>query len=267
MIKLLVADDEAIERKMLVSILEKEFSTEAMVRVAENGRQAVEIAAIWNPDVVLIDIEMPGINGIDAARRILDQQAGTKIIFVTAYGVFIYAQEAVKLGACDYILKPAQPEEVVRSVRRAVGQAESHRQLQALAPEAGRLAPGASGDKTAALMARVRKYLQHNYMLCDISLDSISAILNINASYFSSLFKRSMGINFVDYLTELRMNAARELLLDPLRSTAEVAGLVGYENANYFTRAFKKKTGMTPTEFRRSAAQSARDGRGGEGQP
>ena len=98
MIKLLVADDEAIERKMLVSILEKEFSTEAMVRVAENGRQAVEIAAIWNPDVVLIDIEMPGINGIDAARRILDQQAGTKIIFVTAYGVFTYAQEAVKLG-------------------------------------------------------------------------------------------------------------------------------------------------------------------------
>ena len=201
MIKLLVADDEAIERKMLVSILEKEFSTEAMVRVAENGRQAVEIAAIWNPDVVLIDIEMPGINGIDAARRILDQQAGTKIIFVTAYGVFIYAQEAVKLGACDYILKPAQPEEVVRSVRRAAGQAESHRQLQALAPEAGRLDPGASGDKTAALMARVRKYLQHNYMLCDISLDSISAILNINASYFSSLFGEYL-LQFLRFIAE-----------------------------------------------------------------
>lgn len=258
MIKLLIADDEAIEREMLAAILEKEFGSEALVRLAENGRQAVEMAAIWAPDIILIDIEMPGINGIDAARRILDQRAGTKIIFVTAYGVFTYAQEAVKLGACDYILKPVQPEEVVRSVRRAAGQAESHRQLEALAPEASQLTPTASGDKTAALMARVKMYLQHNYMLCDISLDSISEILQINASYFSSLFKRSMGINFVDYLTELRMDAARELLLDPLRSTAEVAGLVGYENANYFTRAFKKKTGMTPTEFRRSAAHEAK---------
>ncbi len=255
MIKILIADDEYMERDMLTAIIERAFGSEALVRLAENGRHAVEVAAIWNPDVVLMDIEMPGMNGVEAARRILSQRAGIKLIFITAYGVFTYAQEAVKLGACDYILKPVQKEEVLRAVRRAVGQAESHRQLEALAPEVGALTDQAPCDKTAVLMARVQKYLQHNYMLCDLSLDSVSAIVHISASYLSTLFKRNLGVNFVDYLTDLRMQAARELLRDPLRSTAEVAGLVGYENANYFTRAFKKKTGMTPTEFRRSVVR------------
>lgn len=260
MINLLIADDEFMEREMLESILHKHFGSDMQIRMAENGRQAVDMAAIWKPDVILMDIEMPGLTGLEAARRIVDQHSGTKIIFVTAYGVFTYAQEAVKLGACDYILKPVQTGEVIRSVCHAMGQAESHRQLKTMAPEASSLSANDPYDKASALMARVQQYLQYNYMLCDISLDSVSEIVSINPSYFSTLFKRSMGVNFVDYLTDLRMNAARELLEDPLRSTAEVAGLVGYENANYFTRAFKKKTGMTPTEYRRQVAQKKAGG-------
>lgn len=255
MIKILIADDEYMEREMLASILEREFGSDVLVRMAENGRQSVDTAAIWNPDVILMDIEMPGLNGIEASKRIVESGSRGKLIFITAYGVFSYAQEAVKLGACDYILKPVKSAELIASVRRALGQAESHRQLLEMAPETGGLTAEDGYDKTSALMNRVQKYLQHNYMLCDISLDSVSEIVNINASYFSTLFKRSLGVNFVDYLTDIRMQAARELLRDPLRSTSEVAGMVGYENANYFTRAFKKKTGMTPTEYRRSVAQ------------
>lgn len=260
MIKILVADDEDYERALLAEILEKRFAHEAEVRMAENGRLAVDEAALWAADVVLMDIEMPGINGIDAARQILDQRPDCKMIFVTAYSLFTYAQEAVKLGACDYILKPVDPEDVERAVRRAAAQAEAERQLKAMAADR-ELLEGADGcDKTAVLMGKVKKYLRHNYMLPDISLDSVSAILQINASYFSSLFKRTFGVNFLDYLTELRMEAARELLRDPLRSMAEVAGMVGYESANYFTRAFKKNVGMTPTDFRRSIAREQEGG-------
>ena len=98
---------------------------------------------------------------------------------------------------------------------------------------------------------KVKQYLQYNYMQYDISLDSVSKIVNMAPAYFSSRFKKCFAVNFVDYVAELRMNAAKELLQDPLRSTAEIAGMVGYDSANYFTRAFKKHTGMTPTEFRR----------------
>ena len=223
--------------------------------MVENGRLAVDAAALWAADVVLMDIEMPGINGIDAAKQILAQRPECKIIFVTAYSLFTYAHEAVRLGACDYLLKPVNPDDVERAVRRAAAQADAARQLEAMASHGELLERTDNYDQTAVLMGNVKKYLQHNYMMYDISLDSVSAILNLNASYFSSLFKRTFQVNFLDYLTELRMDAARELLRDPLRSTAEVAGMVGYESANYFTRAFKKKVGMTPTEFRRSAAQ------------
>jgi len=260
MIKILVADDEGYEREILEEILDKRFGREVEVRTAENGRLAVDAASLWAADVVLMDIEMPGIDGINAAKQILAQRPGCKMIFVTAYSLFTYAQEAVKLGACDYILKPVDPDDVERAVRRAVAQADAARQLEAMASDGALLEDADNYDKAAVLMGKVKKYLQHNYMMYDISLDSISTILNLNASYFSTLFKRTFQVNFLDYLTELRMDAAKELLLDPLRSTAEVANMVGYESANYFTRAFKKKVGMTPTDYRRGAVQ----GREGE---
>lgn len=260
MIKILIVDDESFEREILKGIIRQRFEHEAQVRTAENGRQAVDIAALWSADIILLDIEMPGINGIDAAKQILIQRPDCKIIFVTAYSLFTYAHEAVRLGACDYLLKPIAADDVERAVRRAADQVEAQRQLEAMAPAGGLLEKNAAVDKTTALMGKVKKYLQHNYMLYDISLDSVSAILNVNASYFSVLFKRSFGVNFVDYLTELRMKAAKELLMDPLRSTAEVASMVGYESANYFARAFKKKTGMTPTEYRRSSAKGREGG-------
>ena len=254
MIKILIADDERYEREMLAEIIDRRFPHDAQCRMVENGRQSVDVAALWGADIILMDIEMPGINGIDAAKQILAQRPGCKIIFVTAYSLFTYAHEAVKLGACDYILKPVNADDLERSIRRAVDQTESHRQLEEMAPAAELLED--TYEKTSLLMGKVKKYLQHNYMLYDISLDSVSAILNINASYFSAQFKRAFGVNFVDYLTDLRMNAAKELLMDPFRATAEVASMVGYESPNYFARAFKKKTGMTPTEFRRSNAKT-----------
>lgn len=260
MIKILIADDERIERELLMDIICRRMEHEAEVRTAENDRKTVEVAALWGADLILLDIEMPGLNGIDAARQLLEQRPQTKIIFITAYSLFSYAHEAVRLGACDYILKPVNPDDVERAVRRAAAQAETQRQLEELA-RAGALADGEtdSSDKVSLMMSKVKGYLQHNYMF-DLSLDSVSEILNLSPSYFSVMFKRSFGVGFLDYLTDLRIQAAKELLADPLRSTAEVASLVGYESASYFTRAFKKKTGQTPTEYRRQNAWRQKGG-------
>ena len=221
--RILIVDDERFEREQLCQIVEEVFPREVQTRTAENGRQAVETAALWSPGIVLMDIEMPGLNGIEAAKRILSQLPGCRIIFVTAYSLFQYAYEAVKMGAYDYILKPVNPDDVARAVRSCIDRAETEEELKAMAPMAETLSDGASLDKTAILMANVKKYLQHNYMLYDVSLDSVGDILHINSSYLSMLFKKSFGVNFVDYLTELRIHAARELLTDPFLSAAEVA--------------------------------------------
>ena len=118
---------------------------------------------------------------------------------------------------------------------------------------AGQEVEADSGDRVSLMMSKVKGYLQNNYMY-DVSLDSLGDILRISPSYLSSTFKKCFGVGFLDYLTELRVQAAKGLLADPLRSTAEVASLVGYESASYFTRAFKKKTGQTPTEYRQQIA-------------
>ena len=95
----------------------------------------------------------------------------------------------------------------------------------------------------------------------DISLDSVGEILHISPAYLSAQFKKYQKMNFLDCLTELRINAAKELLKDPFRSSAEVASMVGYEDASYFARAFKKRTGTTPTQYRKQAVKAAREGR------
>lgn len=270
MIRLLIADDERLEREALAEMVTRRFvEHEIVLEEAENGRKAADAAILWGADLILMDIEMPGMNGLDAARAVLAQRPGCRVIFVTAYSLFQYAHEAVHLGACDYLLKPVDPDELEASIRRAIRQIETERKLEALAPvrqePEAPAAPdeeathgGDESSQNALVMAHVRRYLEDNYMF-DISLDSVGEILHISPAYLSAQFKKYQKMNFLDCLTELRINAAKELLNDPFRSSAEVASMVGYEDASYFARAFKKRTGVTPTQYRRQAAKAAKD--------
>ena len=269
MIRLLIADDEKLEREALAELVQRRFEREVVLEVAENGRKAADTAVLWGADLILMDIEMPGMSGLDAARAVLAQRLSCRVIFVTAYSLFQYAHEAVHLGACDYLLKPVDPDELEASVRRAMRQIETERKLEELAAaqpqpeqteteEEAEDAPEESeNSQTALVMAHVRRYLEDNYMF-DLSLDSVGEILHISPAYLSAQFKKYQKMNFLDCLTELRINAAKELLADPFRSSAEVASMVGYEDASYFARAFKKRTGMTPTQYRRQASQKAK---------
>ena len=269
MIRLLIADDEKLEREALAELVQRRFEREVVLEVAENGRKAADTAVLWGADLILMDIEMPGMSGLDAARAVLAQRPSCRVIFVTAYSLFQYAHEAVHLGACDYLLKPVDPDELEASVRRAMRQIETERKLEELAAarpqpeqteteEEAEDAPEESeNSQTALVMAHVRRYLEDNYMF-DLSLDSVGEILHISPAYLSAQLKKYQKMKFLDCLTELRINAAKELLADPFRSSAEVASMVGYEDASYFARAFKKRTGMTPTQYRRQAGRKAK---------
>ena len=270
MIRLLIADDEKLERDALTEMVARRFDEHQVVlETAENGRKAADTAILWGADLILMDIEMPGMSGLDAARAVLAQRPGCRVIFVTAYSLFQYAHEAVHLGACDYLLKPVDPDELEASIRRAIRQIETERKLETLAPVQPEPEPAAAAEgqpeadtpessQNALVMDHVRRYLEDNYMF-DISLDSVGEILHISPASLSAQFKKYQKMNFLDCLTELRINAAKELLNDPFRSSAEVASMVGYEDASYFARAFKKRTGVTPTQYRKQAAKAAKE--------
>lgn len=241
--KVLVVDDEAMERAAVRELLEQRLDALVEVRTAADGMSAVEMAAIWQPDVVLLDIEMPGMDGVKAAGAILKAMPGCQIVFLTAYGLFEYAQEAIRLGVRDYILKPAEDEEVLNAVNKALAR------LAPVPAEPEEDPAPARSDKNARLMRQVQTYLEANYQN-EISLDGLARTLDFSPYYFSKLFKQHFGVSFIEYLTDRRVRAAKEYLADPTKSVREVGELVGYPNGNYFVKMFKKKTGLTPTEYR-----------------
>ena len=119
MYRLLVADDEIIERKVLLKTLQKNLEGQCELFQAENGREALEIYEKEKIQIAILDIEMPGINGIQAAEKIREKDKNCCIIFLTAYDEFSYAQEALRLGAAEYLLKPCNTQKLYQAVRRA----------------------------------------------------------------------------------------------------------------------------------------------------
>ena len=143
MIRLLIADDERMEREALADIVMRRFEHEVTVEMAENGRKAADTAVLWEADLILMDIEMPGMNGLDAARAVLEQRPECKVIFITAYSLFQYAHEAVHLGACDYLLKPVDPDET------AAGPSWLRKPRSRKPPRSRRPSPPGKGRATA----------------------------------------------------------------------------------------------------------------------
>ncbi|SET46646.1 two-component system, response regulator YesN [Oceanobacillus limi] len=122
--KLLIVDDEQIERDGLQAILEKNFSN-LEIKQAKNGRVAIEMAATFQPDLVFMDIQMPGMTGFEAVEKINADNPYVKFIMITAYATFDYAHLAMRLGVVDYLVKPSRVDEIVETVEKVLGQIET----------------------------------------------------------------------------------------------------------------------------------------------
>jgi DNA-binding NarL/FixJ family response regulator len=116
MTSILIADDQALVRVGLRKILEAEPETD-VVGEAADGEDAVAAAGRLRPDVVLMDIRMPVLDGIEATRRIVGAQPGTRVLILTTFGVDTYVYDALRAGASGFMLKDAPPEEIVAAVR------------------------------------------------------------------------------------------------------------------------------------------------------
>lgn len=127
MYRVMLADDEGIVRDSLKMIIEKNFPNECEIEMARTGRDVIELAEIFRPDIVFMDIQMPGINGIDAIREIKKSNQTAEFIVLSAYDKFDYAKEAVNLGVMEYMTKPFDKLSICEVVRRAVERIDSRR--------------------------------------------------------------------------------------------------------------------------------------------
>jgi len=138
-LRILIAEDELIERKAMKKFIENNFTDLTVVGEAVNGRQAIELVETTQPDIIFMDIKMPGINGLEAIEKINAKYPAIKFVLVSAYDSFEYAKTAMRFGIKDYILKPGKKEEIVKTLLRLqqeiASERESKRQSTALLQE------------------------------------------------------------------------------------------------------------------------------------
>ena len=130
MIKLLVVDDEIWIRERISKEIPWESVQTEVVGSAEDGQEALEIAEELEPDIIITDIRMPGFDGIELLRELRKKSLDIKVILLSGYNDFSYAKEAIKYGAFDYILKPAEDQELLNVVNRCVMTSEIEREKE-----------------------------------------------------------------------------------------------------------------------------------------
>ena len=128
MYKIMLADDEGIVIDSVKFIIEKEFGDKCVVEFAKTGRSVIELAESFRPDIAVMDIQMPGINGIEAMKEIRSFSKNTIFIVMSAYDKFDYAKEAIKLGVLEYITKPMERTKIVDALKKAMDKIDSDRE-------------------------------------------------------------------------------------------------------------------------------------------
>ena len=278
MYRVLIADDEMIERKVLYKTLTENLGDQCTIFQAENGREALRVYEEEKIQIAILDIEMPGITGIEAAQKIREQDGDCCIIFLTAFDEFAYAKSAITVRALDYLLKPYDEQELMLVLEEAMRLTEERmgekavREQMAAGTYSGTGSDGRSASKTAGgdgggteaardegedfgslRLSRVAeiidKYIHENYMF-DISMQDMARMMNYSEAYFCKLFKQCFHKNFTSYLTEFRVAEAKKMLEEPTVNVKEIGKAVGYADSNYFAKVFKRITGQSPTEYR-----------------
>lgn len=244
MVNVYIADDEVWIILGLKKLLEKLGLDAYVVGTANNGLMAKEEIERFKPDVVFADIRMPGLSGLELLQEIPKVSPDSKVVIISGYAEFSYAQEAVQHHAFDYLLKPIKEEDLSRvmtSLLSEMDEGEASDEME-------------DGERPPAydrMIDNVISEIREHYME-DISLTSLSAKYNISMGHLSKMIKESLSVNFSDYIASLRIQRAKELLRDDRLSIQEIAEIVGYNDYFYFTKVFKRVEGISPSKYRKS---------------
>lgn len=236
MIKILVAEDEPRSREAMASRLRGILGEKALIETAADGNEAVLKALQVRPQMIFMDIEMPVKNGLEAAAVIKQQQPDAHVIFLTAYDRFDYAVGALRAGAEEYLLKPAT-ETDLREILQSFFD---------VAPE--------TAQEESPFQTALNVWIRQHYTE-DVSLEAAAESMGMSPFYFSRQVKTATGKTFLEYFTAYRIERAKKRLQSTEMTVSEVGRSVGYPDANYFAKVFKRATGCTPSVYRGMAKQ------------
>lgn len=244
----LIAEDELPTRRGIVSSLQQCSQGQWHIHAAVNGLEALEYARQQPVDLLITDIRMPGLNGIDLLKQLKAERRDPVSILLTGYAEFEYARSALQLGAVNYILKPVDHEGLVQAVQEAM-----HVVKERQTPH-GRKAVTVE----EAFIPKVRneairrgiEYIQAELKRASLSIKDVAEHIHLNPSYTSSLFKEETNQTFSEFVNRLRLIRAKELLQHTDKKVYEIAEEVGFSSSKYFVQVFRDLEGRTPNHYR-----------------
>jgi len=345
-LKVLLVDDDAVACRGMQTLIPWEGLGATVIGTAANGKTALDLAFRLRPDIILTDIQMPVMDGLDLCRIIRQETLNTSIIVLSAHEKFEYARTAMQYGVRHYIVKPVTVDKI-EELKRIIGEIQETNRLRQesirmtgsgwfkelirIALHAGNsecveeklhavlrkyeeleqsvlidtcaraietlievlqeehLEPEALGisrtaletlvvdsrtkqdiyketcrlfrdicarwarlkqSNTSALIRHLKDLIEAQYSDLSLTVRSLGEQLHFSPSYLTGLFREHTGQSLNHYLTSVRIDKAQRLLEDPAKTVAEISVLVGYLDSHYFTRVFKKRKGMTPSEYR-----------------
>lgn len=246
MYSILIVDDEPIAlRGLKAGVHFKKLGFHA-VYTAQSAEEAKKQFQQYHIDLLLCDIEMPGHSGLELAEWVNDCHPGTVILFLTAHASFSYAQDAVRLMAFRYLLKPIAYAELETILAEALQKLPS---VPSTVPESSsNLAP----PDSRTVVELTISYIHENLHL-PLSRESLSKNVFLNPNYLARLFKEQTGVSLVTYITDRRLDLARRLLCSSSLSVQEICEHVGIHDGSYFAKIFKRKYGISPKQYREEA--------------
>lgn len=264
MYRVILAEDEELVRRAIIATVDWEAHGFTLTGAVKDGGEAWALIRDTNPELVVTDIRMPVIDGMELIRKTREELAESgrpRFIVLTAYSDFDCARQAVKLDVEDFLLKPLDDEELAASLEKIRAKLDREKSAGILGTLSGAdpalLALGTShgegtsggGDPADSYVEKAIEEINRSYS-GDLTIEDAADRLGISPGYLARVFRKKTGQTFFDFLTFTRMRQAMELLMDPSARIQAIAERVGYADQRNFSQRFRQVVGCTPTEFR-----------------
>lgn len=243
MYKIIIVDDEVWVSIGVKKLILKTGLPFQIVGEANNGIAAYEKVMAERPDILISDIRMPGISGLELMKKLNENNLELKVIFISGYAEFEYARAAIQLGAFDYLLKPIEEAAIRGLLERFISQRKNRNIITN--PESDNIS--VSDPRLKRIIEEIKQQYKE-----EVTLGILAEKYGLSIGYLSSLIKNELGVSFSKYITMKRIQDAKKLLKNENLSIDEIAEMVGYRDYFYFIKVFKNFTGISPSKYRKS---------------
>ena len=245
MYKVILVDDEKRIVEGLSKIVDWPHYSCEVVATAGDAAEGSRLIRELKPDILFTDIRMPGKSGLAMIAGLRSEFPSLQIAVLTGYRDFSYAQEAIRLGVCRFLLKPSKMAEINEALEEMTRRLDAGRSAGTSPSPAEEVAAG------NFLVKQAVKFMEQHYAE-KLTLQDVAGHCYVSHWHLSKLLNGQIGKSFYDILNEIRIEKAKTLLADRSLKIAEIGERVGYSDPAHFAKSFRKLTGVSANEYRNS---------------